>query len=979
VSEEKDLQLLEAGQTVRWRGRRWRVTREEAQGFIELVGIEPANRDQTVTPLLALEGDALLPDVLPLPELDVEGSDRARWRALHRAFLTTMAGGREQLVGLDWGAVAVEPYQLVPLMRAAKSVRPRLLIADDTGLGKTAEAGLVLRWLAQRHQAARILIVTRADPEPQRWQREMWVKFGFRFDILRNGADFLERRKRAPTINVFAQEARLIVSMTLAARQAFLDELRQCPAPFDVVVVDEAHHLADRGSRTKRLTLLGRALAGRLSRDGAFLLLTATPHDGKSDSFLSLLRLLDPLVEVRSGQVSLSGASRLVLRRLKSEVTLAGGRKFVQPRIHVISTLDDASPAEKALERPLNAYLDWLAAEESRLLGAGARQKAKGCQFLAGVYRKRFGSSVAALRATLRRRLQLPPASEDSDDLVPFVETEASDPEDEIIDPGASADAPPPPLSDEERDLARGLLDAAGKVEAGRDAKLEAMMRLLKADLASKKVVIFTEYRDTLRAARRRLERERIPFVVFHGDTPEGAREGVIASFISDPGVRIFLGTDAASEGKNLQHAAHHLIHLDVPWNPNRYVQRNGRIDRYGQEQQPHVWVLVAADRRKKLGRPEYRALEVVVEKLSLIEKQLGSVGPVLPGFSTGSVTDVLLRAEADAEERVEKLMDDKELRRAGEDLSRLTVLNQREIEQAEAHVENLGTVDDFEELIGTLLKVAFTGWDDGGTIEPKGQGIVRVRVPGRLRQSLGLSVIERGTFRRDVAVLGQDEAEKEAPEFLSPAHPLVEATLQRIRDDASDPKFAHRFDVEVGGPPGLVLSFVLRFVDGDGRTVEERLECVEVDARGRVSRDSAKDLKRLGLDTPPSGKRPNSAAANEWRQRFADLVAPAREEALRRAEGRIHELAELARTLQEQELEVLAAWFEQERSTIETVALGGEGGQISFESAEEYRRRLDTLEREHGSRKTAIRDRSNIRLAGADLVGGRLIVGEAP
>lgn len=217
--------LFETGQGVRWRGRRWRVVEEERDGFLTLRGVEPANRDQQVQPLVALEGDDLVPDALPLPDLDVAAGDRGRWRAMHQAYLTTLAGGREQLVGLDWGAVAVEPYQLVPLLRVARTVRPRLLVADDTGLGKTAEAGIVLRWLAQRHQASRVLVVTRAAPEPQRWRRELWTKFGFDFDILASGADFNERRRRSPTVNVFAQQPRLIVSMTLAARQVFLDEL----------------------------------------------------------------------------------------------------------------------------------------------------------------------------------------------------------------------------------------------------------------------------------------------------------------------------------------------------------------------------------------------------------------------------------------------------------------------------------------------------------------------------------------------------------------------------------------------------------------------------------------------------------------------------------------------------------------------------------------------------------------------------------
>ena len=152
---------------------------------------------------------------------------RPRWRAMHQAYLATMVGGRERLVGLDWGAIAVEPYQRVPLMRSARHASPRLLIADDTGLGKTAEAGLVLRYLAQRHRAGRVLVVTRAAPDPERWRRELWLKFGLRFDVLRDGTDFLNRRRAASTVNVFAQEPRLIASMTLLSRQVFLDELRQ--------------------------------------------------------------------------------------------------------------------------------------------------------------------------------------------------------------------------------------------------------------------------------------------------------------------------------------------------------------------------------------------------------------------------------------------------------------------------------------------------------------------------------------------------------------------------------------------------------------------------------------------------------------------------------------------------------------------------------------------------------------------------------
>jgi superfamily II DNA or RNA helicase len=964
---------LEVGQTVRWRGARWRVLGEEEGGFIRLVALDRAFGDHEVTPLLALERDWISPDERPLPALNVESTDRGRWRAMHRAYLTTMAGGREQLVGLDWGAVAVEPYQLVPLLRIARTMRPRLLIADDTGLGKTAEAGIVLRWLAQRHQAGRVLVVTRAAPEPRRWQGEMWSKFGFRFDILRDGADFNERRRRSPTVNVFAQSRKLIVSMSLAARQALLDELRQCPTPFDVVIVDEAAHLAVRGSRTKRLAVLGRALAER-SRDGAMLLLTATPHDGKTESFLSLLRLLEPFAETEPGQVPVDVASRLVVRRLKTEVKLAGGKRFLEPKIHVESTLRFASPEERAVEGPLDAYLAWLADEEVRYESAGARQKATGCQFLAGLYRKRFGSSVAALRATLRRRLGLPPAEEDQDEVVPYVEDNSSDPEDEVIDPGAEQETPPPPVTAPEEELAAALLAASEKVERGRDSKLQALTWLLRERLPDEKAVVFTEYRDTLRAAARRLDADRVSYVTFHGGTPDADRETAIRRFLHDSSVRVFLATDAASEGINLQKAASHLIHLDVPWNPNRYAQRNGRIDRYGQEQVPHIWPLVAADVSKGQGRPEARALEIVIDKLQKIAKELGSVGAILPGFSTGSVREVLQRARADADREMDALLDVPETKKAADDLTRLAVRNKREITQAEDYVARLGTIDDFEYELRGLLSTAFSGWDDGGRIEDVAFGLLRLNVPARLRAEVEAPVIERATFRRDVAVESADSEEEDVVEFLSPAHPLVEGALRRLRDEATDPAFAHRFDVEVDDEEGLVLSFVARFVDGEGRTVEENLLAVEVDAGGNASSDAQRDLARLGVDASASGLVAAEERIAPWKEAFPRLVGSARGEAARRSEVRRLELVALAHELMAEELEALALWRGEETKKVELLTLGP-GPTVSFEAAAEYERRSSELEAEYERRREAIRDRSDIRLSGLELLGGRLLV----
>jgi Helicase conserved C-terminal domain len=490
-------------------------------------------------------------------------------------------------------------------------------------------------------------------------------------------------------------------------------------------------------------------------------------------------------------------------------------------------------------------------------------------------------------------------------------------------------------------------------------------------------VVVFTEYRDTLRAVARRLHAAGERFVTFHGATPDADRDRAVMQFMHDPDVRVFLATDAASEGMNLHHAAHHLVHLDVPWNPNRYAQRNGRIDRYGQGQTPHIWCLVAADDSKKQGRPEARALEIVVEKLQKIASELGSVGAVLPGYSTGSVRRLLQQAKADAPEQMDALLDTPEARQVAEDLSRLASRNRLDIEEAERYVAKLGTIDDFEAHLGELLRAAFRGWDDGGAIDPLEKGIVRVRVPARLRGQVGAAVIEWATFRRDVAVAGADEEAERVPEFLSPAHPLVEATLRTLRDEAADPAFPHRFDVAAGDPEGLVLSFATRFVDGEGRTAEEALVAVEVRLDGTVGTDAALDLARLGVDDTQPRALPNHTRIPPWVEAFPRLVQAARAEVDRRIEQRRQQLVELAYELVADESTALGQWRGEEERRVDWITLGA-ATQLTFEASEEYERRMRQLDAEYERRRAAIRDRSQIRLAGVELVGGRLIVGAA-
>jgi hypothetical protein len=301
-------------------------------------------------------------------------------------------------------------------------------------------------------------------------------------------------------------------------------------------------------------------------------------------------------------------------------------------------------------------------------------------------------------------------------------------------------------------------------------------------------------------------------------------------------------------------------------------------------------------------------------------------------------------------------------------------VRNKRDTEQADDYVSRLGTIDDFEEQLGDLLRTAFYGWDDGGSLDAAAPGFLRVQVPKRLHAAVGSALIERATFRRDVAVISADDAEADDVEFLSPAHPLVAGTLQLLRDEATDPSFPHRFDIEAGDEESLTLSFVVRFVDGEGRTAEEALMAVTLHADGAASTDSEADLHSLGIDASPSGGKPDPERIPSWRSKFPDLVETGRSEIARRAEIRRHELSDLAVELTREEMQALAVWKSEEKDRVEVLTLGT-GTKVSFEAADAFEERMRALDVEYERRLEAIGDRSDIRLASVDLLGGRLVV----
>ena len=900
---------FEVGERVIFRSLPWEVADVSSATSIELFGRGRENQGLRISIIPDLESieRAQVPGLNWT--LGASGWDPLQWKALHDAFRLTLSHGRGHLGAVDWGRLVLEPYQLVPLRRIENLPFPRLLLADDTGLGKTAEAGLILFRLLQRRRADRILILCRARPEPERWQAELREKFGIETTLINDGQDYARLRRQVPShLNLFGYFPRLVMSMHFAAQRHIVDDLRR--VRWDVAVIDEAHHVAERGSAAKALTELARVVA---ASSEALLLLTGTPHDGKGESFASLLRLLDPYAVVDPDRLDPAIVRPLIVRRLKTHVVKADGSRFLRRNITVLDVESYRTPAERRLERELRRYTRSLRRRADELEEQGRRSEAMGVAFLETFLRKRLASSVYACTVSLQNRLErvrgrpLPPEDE----------TTPEDQAQQALD----VESITLPDGRTEEEVLRPLIALAEQVPEGSEGKVRALLTLLARLLADpqEKVVIFTEFVDTLEMLARLLDHEgwQGRYVTYHGATPPQEREALRCRFLEDPQVRIFLATDAASEGINLQKACKRLIHLEIPWNPNRYEQRNGRIDRYGQTRPPEIYLLVAT---RSL---EQRVAQIVVEKLERIADQLGSVSNVFPLAARVDMDEFLARADPDDVEeagreiahRLDQAIAQEQTiltEQVPDELIRGEVFEAEEMAAVERELELARSLvpeyRDVEAFLRTFFRL------EGGRLEETGEeGVFRVLVPRSL-QEVRRDRYERATFRRDLAVAEEDREEERRVEFLSPGHPLVQAALRRMRGKIHSPNFPSRMAYRrtpPSSPPGLVFTYALRFVDGRGETVEERFEAVFVTLDGQVSHDGTADLRWVA-ECRSFGHLSEAEARTllpRFQAAFETAKALAEAEVRRRQAERTRELEALQRQIAEEALIRLGRW----------------------------------------------------------------------
>jgi superfamily II DNA or RNA helicase len=737
-------------------------------------------------------------------------------RLASEAYRINLAHLFDPYLAVHTSSIEPLPHQISAVYQEMLPRLPlRYILADDPGAGKTIMTGLLLKELIIRGDLKRCLIVSPGSLSEQ-WQDELYNKFHLKFEILTN-----DRFESAVSGNIFAETNLAIVRLDKLARNEVLQEKLK-NTEWDLIVVDEAHKLSasvwgGEVKYTKRF-LLGRLLSD-ITRN--FLLLTATPHNGKEEDFSLFMSLIDPERfegAARSSSQAIDVSD--VMRRLVKEDLLKfdGTPLFPERRAYTVNY--DLSPREAALYHAVTEYVqeefnraDQLSSDHKSTVG-----------FALTILQRRLASSPEAIYQSLHRRRERlenrlneeklgKKAAEfhssirfdtdyDDDDYSP---SEMEQEEENVADQASAART----IKELEAEIAtlRDLERLSNEVRlSGEDRKWDELSKLLQdnacmftPDGQREKLIIFTEHRDTLRYLTdkiRTLFGDDESVVTIHGGMLRDERRKVEERFRQDKDVRILIATDAAGEGINLQRA-HLMINYDLPWNPNRLEQRFGRIHRIGQTEVCHLWNLVSQETREGM------VFQCLFNKLEEERAALGGkVFDILVDmtFDNKPLRDLLIEAIRygnDPEvrkrlwqvvdhsmntEKFRELISENALTEDTMDVSKVMAIR-AEMERIEAHKLQPHFIEAFFiQAFKTL----------GGRIHKRERGRYEITsVPFAIRNrdmqiGFGESVLtkyERICFEKEECnIPGLIPAA-----LICPGHPLLEATVDLIRERYAD------------------------------------------------------------------------------------------------------------------------------------------------------------------------------------------------
>lgn len=574
-------------------------TTSSGEQALSVVGLSPLVQGQERIFLTSLEKSIEVMD--PCNTLFVQdGSPNYRQSRLYLECLLrqTPPTDGELYIG-HRAAIDLNPYQLDPAFLALQEPRPRILMADAVGLGKTIECGILLAELIRRGRGKRIMVLTMKSMLTQ-FQKELWARFSI--PLVRLDSIGIQKvRNRIPANeNPFYYYDKTIISIdTLKQESEYRVFLEDRDVRWDIIVIDEAHNVAVRGSQSMRAKL-AKLLA---DKSDALIMLSATPHDGRRQSFASLMAMLNPTAIADPEHYRPEDIRGLFIRRFKKDIKEQVADKFLERLIGKEQV--DASPQEEAAYNLLaNLQFD---------SDAGRRN---GALLFKTTLEKALFSSPAACRETLRNRLRTLQERGGHDADIDQLQR---------LDQTLDALMSPADTSSKYQRLLQMLKPRTGSLHWNPNAPDD-------------RVVIFTERIETMRLLERHLPGDLGlrpgQVAIMYGGIPDIELQKTVEDFgNASSKLRLLICSDVAAEGINLHYQCHRLIHFDIPWSLIVFQQRNGRVDRYGQTQRPEIHYLCIHSQNQKI-HGDNRILELLIDKDREVQDSIGDPSEFIRGAS---------------------------------------------------------------------------------------------------------------------------------------------------------------------------------------------------------------------------------------------------------------------------------------------------------------------------------------------------------
>ena len=518
-------------------------------------------------------------------------------------------------------AMDLLPFQLVPALQALEAPRQRILIADSVGLGKTMECGILVSELIRRGKGKRILAITNKSMLTQ-FQKELWSRFTI--PLTRLDSLGLQRiRANIPTNhNPFYYYDKSIISIdTLKNDKEYRVHLEN--AYWDIIIIDEAQNVAERGSISSLRAKLAKLLA---NRSDTLIMLSATPHDGKPESFASLMNMLDPTAIADVKNYGPEDIKKLYVRRFKKDIKDQVKDAFKE-REPIRKGKSQATPAEEEAFEIL-----------TKIQFKKLDQRSGASQLFKTTLEKALFSSPAACLQTIENRIKK------------LENREGTDYEEDI-------------------DALKNLRQAVSEIGPNEFSKYGKLLEVIKnigwlGKEPNDRLIIFTERIDTLRFLKEnlpgdlKLKENRV--AILHGSMPDVDQQTAVEDFGKDNApVRLLIASDVASEGINLHYLSHRMLHFDIPWSLMVFQQRNGRIDRYGQNKTPQIIYMLTESENEKI-KGDTRILEILIEKEDHAHHNLGDPAVLMDVYDVEEEEKITAKAieETQSPDHFESMLD---------------------------------------------------------------------------------------------------------------------------------------------------------------------------------------------------------------------------------------------------------------------------------------------------------------------------------